>query len=501
MFQCTTGGNNTTPPPTGPDGDQDGVADALDNCPNVFNDTQADLDSDFIGDACDPDMDGDSSINDLDCKPMDPKIHPGGKETCGNGVDENCNGVTDEEDASDCIKYFTDDDGDKTGPSSSARCLCGPDGSHQVTVGGDCDDTNAELSPLQVEQCDGLDNNCNLLVDDGCDDDGDGFCDSDMSIVGSPAICSQGGGDCYDYASTVHPGAPEIPGDGVDNNCDGVMTGENSSEIDCSCNNACQGKTVQDFVCALDMCCQDAFISGQAVAPDNDDITGAWGAISQYGGAGNDLAPTKGITYGIIGTGLYSNNSHQIGDYLSGGSFSGLPDPYSDGDNTMNDIVEIRLKLKAPAGATGISIDYIFMSAEYEEYIGTIFNDKFYIIIQAPSTNGGAETVINFAPCSDPSNYFDAIVDGKKVCYIAINTAFSEPCSNVSTNIDGSGHGCPTGSSTGWLTTKWPVKAGETFTLTFHIHDTSDEIYDSTVLLDNLQWEGGTFTQGTASHN
>jgi hypothetical protein len=60
---------------------------------------------------------------------------------------------------------------------------------------------------------------------------------------------------------------------------------------------------------------------------------------------------------------------------------------------------------------------------------------------------------------------------------------------------------CSTGSSTGWLTTKWPVISGETIGLTFHIHDTSDQIYDSTVLLDNFKWEGGTFQQGTSSHN
>lgn len=42
-----------------PDSDGDGIRDAADNCPAAANPSQADLDGDKIGDACDPDQDGD----------------------------------------------------------------------------------------------------------------------------------------------------------------------------------------------------------------------------------------------------------------------------------------------------------------------------------------------------------------------------------------------------------------------------------------------------------
>ena len=42
-------------PPTGPDGDQDGIPDADDNCPDDANPIQEDIDEDGIGDACDDD--------------------------------------------------------------------------------------------------------------------------------------------------------------------------------------------------------------------------------------------------------------------------------------------------------------------------------------------------------------------------------------------------------------------------------------------------------------
>lgn len=53
-------------PPASFDPDLDGVASADDNCPSTFNANQADSDLDTIGDACDPDLDGDSSMNRVD---------------------------------------------------------------------------------------------------------------------------------------------------------------------------------------------------------------------------------------------------------------------------------------------------------------------------------------------------------------------------------------------------------------------------------------------------
>ena len=45
------------------------------------------------------------------------------------------------------------------------------------------------------------------------------------------------------------------------------------------------------------------------------------------------------------------------------------------------------------------------------------------------------------------------------------------------------------GGGTGWLTTTSPVVPGETATLRFVIFDEGDHILDSTVLIDNFQWQ------------
>jgi hypothetical protein len=55
-----------------PDADADGVPDTADHCPSVADPAQEDLDGDGLGDACDPDRDGDGRVNGADCAPSDP---------------------------------------------------------------------------------------------------------------------------------------------------------------------------------------------------------------------------------------------------------------------------------------------------------------------------------------------------------------------------------------------------------------------------------------------
>jgi hypothetical protein len=108
------------------------------------------------------------------------------------------------------------------------------DGINTGELGGeDCDDENPEIGPGAIEICDGIDNDCDGRVDADDDDiidaiegypdlDGDGFGDDSDSILTCDLTeLSDVGGDCNDFDALVHPGAMEVCGDGLDNDCDG----------------------------------------------------------------------------------------------------------------------------------------------------------------------------------------------------------------------------------------------------------------------------------------
>ncbi len=159
-----------------------------------------------------------------DCNDSAAAVNPGAAELCGNTTDENCSGGYNDIGATGCTNFYVDKDNDTYGSGATApKCMCIKAGEFKATKGGDCDDANYLINAGTQELCDGVDNNCNGATDEGCDDDKDGYCDSGMTTIGTPAVCTKGGGDCDDQASGVNPGATEICGNTVDENCDNSL--------------------------------------------------------------------------------------------------------------------------------------------------------------------------------------------------------------------------------------------------------------------------------------
>jgi MYXO-CTERM domain-containing protein len=162
-----------------------------------------------------------------DCDDSDPAINPDGEELPADGIDSDCDGME---------QCYVDADGDGYRPTDGAAAIsealdCDGDGVVGLDAPAtDCDDERSDVNPDATETVgDEVDADCNGLELCYADLDGDGFRTAEI-IYSSDADCADAGEateddalvDCDDTRASVNPDAEEIPGDGVDQDCDGV---------------------------------------------------------------------------------------------------------------------------------------------------------------------------------------------------------------------------------------------------------------------------------------
>ncbi len=174
------------------------------------------------------------SLLPTDCNDADDSISPLAVEAC-NAIDDDCNGVADFPVPG---AGFEDDDQDGI-PDSG----CG---------GGDCDDLDPFVGAGLPEYCNGRDDDCDGMVDEGltetdyyADADGDGY-----GVGAAMPMCADipgvvpRSGDCNDADPGTTPGAKERC-DNIDNDCDGM--------IDEGASTSCVGPNA-DYTCVDGFC-------------------------------------------------------------------------------------------------------------------------------------------------------------------------------------------------------------------------------------------------------
>ncbi len=187
-------------------------------------------------------------------------------------------------------------------------------------------------------------------------------------------------------------------------------------------------------------------------------------ASSVMNGFGN-IAPRKNSTFAVLSTGI-ANTTDTDTDFDPNGP---------DGDSTT-----LTLNFTVPAGMNSLLFNFYFLSREYPDFVGSLYNDTFTATINGSSkvANG-----TNFA--KDPNGQ---VIDINSVTFAItgknndlLGTAFED-------------HG-----GTGWVMAGAPVAPGDVVTLTFNVKDLEDGIYNSTVLLDNFRFDQGSVEAGVQS--
>jgi hypothetical protein len=216
------------------------------------------------------------------------------------GRAEECNGIDDN-----CNgvvdEGLPDTDGDDIADCQDVETCDGVDnnGDGRVDEGFADEDGNGVADCVGTEICDGIDNNENGQVDEGFDADGDSY-----------TVC---GGDCDDTDPNVFPDAGEISGDERDNDCDGLVD-EGSWEVgDLAVNEILNNpaNTLDpdgEYFEVVNMSARTLILNGLIIASDTD---GEWHVVTS-----DDLLTVEPGGYFVFGANAeYVTNGNVNVDY------------------------------------------------------------------------------------------------------------------------------------------------------------------------------------------
>lgn len=467
-----------------------------------------------------------TNVNDPNYPNCDP--FPNADPLCQNGACTagNCKGVW-----KDCNKDPID--GCEQNSLQDGDCLCAP-GDMQACYFGSPGTENKGICKGGMQTCNpdglswgpcvgqvlpafeicgnGIDEDCDSIIDNASDIDGDGWtsCNGD---------CCDGSTSCGD-PTLVNPGAFEVLNDGIDNDCD-PATSDVVPPADCSSVSKFTDVTGEDVAHAMELC--------QFTAPNPPLPQKKWGVVgvqqlladgsapnatqfanmqdwqsaifTEYGTGG--VVPKKGLTMAALGSGKtrdqndpgfvapnggtgFSSNSQPPAAYLAANGGQ-LPSSAGCSGNCpagsgANDSVNVKLTIRVPTNAQTFSYDFRFFSAEYWTYACSSFNDFYLALLQSASPAIPTDKNVSFDtqgnPISVNNGFFEVCV--AKGCYT---------CPDGANELAGTGMQLAnTGGGTKWLTTDVPIVPGETVSLELMIFDVSDTALDSIILLDNFRW-------------
>ena len=388
------------------------------------------------------------------------------------------------------------------GPCTAGVKTCNADGvSWSACVG--------QVLPAAEVCNNALDDDCDGFVDNAPDVDNDGWtaCDGD---------CEETTVVNYVAPKHVNPGAFEIEGNGVDDDCDPSTL----DDAQPACNGAAtfSGVAPTDAAAAMDLC--QTALEGAPLAERTWGLIGAeWrladgslptaaqldeiqsfqaAVVTDFGTGG--INPKKGPTMAAISTG----RARDAGDpgFVA-------PDPGVDfgragqppavflaahggvlplssncagscpSGSGANDSANLRVRVRAPTNASAFHFDFHVLSAAPLASLCTLENDHFLALLSSAAMGLPPDRNVAFGIIGEIASvnslYF------RECDPLGCQSCLAGPGLLLGTGFEG-------GAGTGWLALDAPVVPGEIFELDVMAFDVTSGTVDSTVLLDNFGW-------------